>query len=154
MANQIGNQATQLNLTDTTGQNIYLNNINSKFTFVAFWDPTCGHCKEEIPRLDSLYKAKWKQLGVKVYSVNVNEAKIDDWKKFMAEKKLSADWIQAYETKAARDAEQRANQPNFRQLYDMYKTPTFYLLDENKHIVAKQLGLDQFTELILAKLKK
>ena len=120
---------------------------------VVFWDPTCGHCKEEIPRIDSIYKAKWKALGVKVYSVNVNEPKMDDFKKFLTEKNISKDWVEVYQTKAARAIEQAANQPNFRQLYDMYKTPTYYLLDDKKRIIAKQLSLEQFDDVIAAKLK-
>ena len=154
MANQIGGQAPILDLTDTLGKTLPLYSLNGAFTMVVFWDPTCGHCKEEIPRLDSMYKAKWKALNVKVYSVNVNEPKMDDFKKFLVEKKISADWAEVYQTKAARDAEQAANQPNFRQLYDMYKTPTFYLLDDKKRIIAKQLSLEQFDELIAVKLKK
>ena len=154
MANQIGGQAPILDLTDTLGKTFPLYSLNGAFTLVVFWDPTCGHCKEEIPRLDSMYKAKWKALNVKVYSVNVNEPKMDEFKKFLMEKKISTDWAEVYQTKAARDAEQAANQPNFRQLYDMYKTPTFYLLDDKKRIIAKQLSLEQFDDLIAAKLKK
>ncbi|MDI9363473.1 MAG: DUF5106 domain-containing protein [Flavobacterium sp.] len=153
MANQIGNQAPILDLTDTLGKTVPLYGIDAKFTFVVFWDPTCGHCKEEIPRIDSMYKAKWKALGVQVYSVNVNEPKMVEFKQFLAEKKISTDWAEVYQTKAARDAEQAANQPNFRQLYDMYKTPTYYLLDEKKRIIAKQLSLEQFDDVIAAKLK-
>ncbi len=153
MANQIGGQAPILDLTDTLGKTVPLYGINAKFTLVVFWDPTCGHCKEEIPRIDSIYKAKWKALGVKVYSVNVNEPKMDDFKKFLAEKSISKDWAEVYQTKAARATEQAANQPNFRQLYDMYKTPTFYLLDDKKRIIAKQLSLEQFDDVIAAKLK-
>lgn len=154
MANQLGNPAPELILTDTVGNSVSLYKIKSKYTFISFWDPTCGHCKEEIPRLDSIYKARWKKLGVTVFSVNANEAKMDEYKKFITDKKLSADWLFAYQTKAARDAEQKANVPNYRQLYDMYKTPTFYLLDENKRIIAKQLSIEQFNDLLSAKQNK
>ena len=153
MANQLGQPAPVLDLTDTTGKNISLYNIKAPFTVVAFWDPNCGHCKEEIPRLDSMYKAKWKKYGVAVYSVNIYDNEIPAWKKFMNEKKLSTEWIQAYETKDAKAAGEKAGKPNYRQLYDIYKTPTLYLLDKDKHIIAKQLSLEQFDDLIEAKRK-
>jgi hypothetical protein len=35
----------------------------------------------------------------------------------------------------------------------VYKTPTIYLLDKDKRIIAKQLSLDQFNDLIDAKIK-
>ncbi|MBC7721525.1 MAG: DUF5106 domain-containing protein, partial [Pedobacter sp.] len=88
MANQIGGQAPILDLTDTLGKTVPLYGLESAFTMVIFWDPTCGHCKEEIPRVDSIYKAKWKALGLKVYSVNVNEPKMAEMKQFLAEKKI------------------------------------------------------------------
>lgn len=154
MANQIGQAAPQLNLTDTTGKISPMHNINAPFTIVAFWDPNCGHCKEEIPRLDSIYKAKWKNYGVAVYSVNIYENEIPAWKKFILEKKLSPEWIQAYETKEAKTAGEKAGLPNYRQLYDIFKTPTVYLLDKDKHIIAKQLSLEQFDNLIEAKRKR
>ena len=152
MANQIGQPAPLLDLTDTLGKTTSLYDVKAPFTVVAFWDPNCGHCKEEIPRLDSLYKAKWKSYGVVVYSVNIYEAEIPAWKKFIHEKNLSG-WIHAYETKEAKAATEKAGKPNFRQLFDIYKTPTVYLLDKDKHIIAKQLSLEQFDDLIETKRK-
>lgn len=151
MANQLGLPAPQLNLTDTTGVIKSLYQIKAPFTVVAFWDPNCGHCKEEIPHLDSLYRAKWKSKGVAVYSVNIYEKEVAAWKKFINEKKLSPEWIHAYQTVAAKLAEEKAGIPNFRQLYDIFKTPTLYLLDKDKRILAKQLSLEQFDALMDAK---
>ena len=84
---------------------------------------------------------------------NIYENEIPAWKKFIKEKNLSSGWIQAYETKEAKAATEKAGKPNFRQLYDIYKTPTVYLLDKDKHIVAKQLSLEQFDDLIETKRK-
>lgn len=151
IANQLGQQAPVLNLTDTIGKRKSLYEVKAPFTLVAFWDPNCGHCKEEIPRFDSLYKTKWKANGVAVYSVNIYENEYQSWKKFIVEKNLSADWIHVYQTKEDRQAEEKAGMPNYRQLYDIFKTPTFYLLDENKRILAKQLTLEQFDALMDAK---
>ncbi len=154
MANQIGQAAPALNLIDTSGKTLPLYNVTAPFTIVAFWDPNCSHCKEEIPKLDSMYKAKWKKYGVAVYSVNIVENEIPAWKRFLAEKSISREWTQVYETKEARTAGEKAGVPNYRQLYDVYKTPTVYLLDKDKHIIAKQLSLEQFDDLIETKRKK
>lgn len=151
MANQIGQQAPVLNLTDTSGRKIGLYSIKAPFTLITFWDPNCGHCKEEIPRYDSIYTAKWKAKGVAVYSVNIYENENAAWKKFITEKKLSADWYQVFQTKEDKLAEEKAGLPNYRQLYDIFKTPTVYLLDDKKRILAKQLTLEQFDALMEAK---
>ncbi len=155
MANQIGGQAAILDLTDTSGKTVPLYSLEGKFTMVVFWDPTCGHCKEELPRIDSIYKANWKAKNVRLYSVNVSTTPntMDEMKRFVHEKNFSKDWIYVYQTKQARDAEQAAGQPNFRQLYDMHMTPTYFLLDDKKRIIAKQLSINQFDDLITAKLK-
>ncbi|OIR04997.1 thiol-disulfide oxidoreductase ResA [mine drainage metagenome] len=154
MANQIGNPAPLLNLRDTTEKIISMYSIQSPMTLIVFWDPTCSHCKEELPRIDSIYRAKWKALGISVYAVNVAEKTMPELKKFVSEKHLSSDWSYVYEPKSERDAQQAAGLPNFRQLYDVSKTPTLYLLDEKKNIIAKQLSIEQFDDLIMAKLKK
>lgn len=153
MANQLGKPAPVLNLTDTTGKIVSLYGLKSAFTVVAFWDPNCGHCKEEMPRLDSFYRSKWKALSVAIYAVNIYENEVPAWKKFIAEKKL-AGWTHTYQTKAAKEAEERAGAPNYRQLYDIFKTPTLYLLDKDKRIIAKQLSLEQFDDLIVTKSKQ
>ncbi len=152
MANQLGKPAPVLNLVDTLGKSAPLYNLKSTFTIVAFWDPNCGHCKDEMPRLDSFYRHKWKDKGVAIYGVNIYENEIPAWKKFINEKQLTG-WSHVYQTKAARDAEERAGKPGYRQLYDVFKTPTVYLLDKDKRIIAKQLSIEQFDEMIEAKLR-
>lgn len=152
MANQLNAQASPLELTDTSGKAVSLYGLKAPFTFVAFWDPHCSHCQAQIPRLDSFYEAKWKGLGVKIMAVCVNETVLTDWKKFITEHKLNG-WYHAYETKEKKTEIEQANLPDYRQLYDISQTPTFYLLDENKRILAKGLSLDQYDNLIDAKLK-
>lgn len=152
MANQIGEPAAVLNLTDTLGVVKPMYAVDAKFTMVVFWDPHCGHCKEQIPRIDSFYQAKWKALGLKVYAVYVYDDNVPDWKKFITEKKLF-EWTHVYQTKEAKEAEAKSNLPGFRQLYDARLTPTVYLLDDKKRIIAKQLSLEQFDDVIAAKIK-
>ena len=153
MANQLGEQAPELNMLDTTGKAVTLNSVNAPYTFIAFWDPNCGHCKETVPQIDSIYRAKWKAQGVKVIGVNIDDAANDAWKKFIVEHKLK-DWLHIYQPKAAREEEAKKGVANFRQLYDVYKTPTLYLLDSQKRIIAKSLSVIQFDDVLQAKIKK
>ncbi len=152
MANQINEQAAQLDLTDTSGKNVSLYNIQAPLTFVAFWDPHCSHCQLQIPRLDSFYEAKWKNEGIKILAVCVNDNVVDDWKKFIIEHKLNG-WYNAYETNEKKKQLEAASQADYRQLYDISQTPTYFLLDDKKRIVAKGLSLDQYDGLIATKLK-
>ena len=153
MLNQINQNAAPLDLVDSLGKIISLYNIKSKFVFVAFWSPSCGHCKDEIPVLDSLYKQKWSNLGVKVYSILSDENLLPELKNFINDKKLSQDWYYTYETKAMQNAVTKSGEMPFRQAYDFTQTPVFYLLDANKKIIAKRLSLHQFDDLISRKSK-
>ncbi len=152
MLNQLGNIAPTLDLTDTTGKVVSMYNIKAKFTLVAYWDPTCGHCRTELPILDSIYKTKWNKLDVAVYSIASKDDLITDLKKFIKEKNLSNEWYYVYETKAQKEATEKAGLPNFRQGYDLTKTPIFYLLDAEKRIIGKNLTINQIDDLISKKL--
>jgi len=152
IANQIGEPAPLLNLVNSAGKSTPLHDVQSPYTFVIFWDPNCGHCKETVPKVDSIYQAKWKAMGVKIYAVNIDENTLKAWDAFIARHKLEH-WTHVYQTKAQRDAETATGQPNFRQLYDVYKTPTLYLLDGQKRIIAKNLDVYGFDEVLTAKQK-
>ncbi len=152
MANQLGEPAPELQMLDTTGKDVTLYALNAPFTFITFWDPNCGHCKETVPRVDSIYRAKWKGLGVKLVGVNIDEAANDSWKKFVRDNKLT-EWLHIYQPKKVKEDEAKRGIANYRQLYDVYKTPTLYLLDGGKRIIGKMLTIEQFDEVLQAKLK-
>ena len=152
MLNQLGNIAPALDLTDTTGKIVSMYDIKAKFTLVAYWDPTCGHCRTELPLLDSIYKAKWTNLKVAVYSIISKDDLVAEMKKFIKEKNLSNQWHYTFETKAQKEATEKAGLPNFRQGYDLTKTPIFYLLDADKRIIGKNLTINQIDDLISKKL--
>jgi thiol-disulfide isomerase/thioredoxin len=150
MSNLIGAQAADLNMVDSTGKPKTLFNQAAEYTFVVFWDPTCGHCKEEIPRIDSFYRASWKEKGMKIYAVLSDNDKKTEWVNYLKEKKLS-DWINVYETKEAENLISSTNQPSYKQLYDVIQTPTIFLLDKEKRIIAKKLGPQQINDLLKTK---
>lgn len=152
MANLIGSPAANLDMVDSTGKQVQLYDVKAEFTVICFWDPTCSHCKETVPKVDSMYRAKWKAEGVKLFGVMVDGGK-DNWVKFIKENNLK-DWIHVYQTDAQRDEDAKANRPNYRQLYDVYQTPILYLLDKDKRIIAKKLNQYQIDEVINIKRKK
>ena len=73
--------------------------------------------------------------------------------KFIGNNKI-ADWQHAYQTKAMIAADNAAQKPSFRQLYDVTSTPILYLLDKDKRIIGKKLTIQQMNELLEEKIKK
>ena len=152
MSNLIGEQAANLEMTNTAEIKSPLYNMKANYTVIAFWDPTCGHCRTEMPLMDSLYKAKWKSEGVKIYAVLSEVKEKEKWIDFIKEHHME-DWTNVYETEAQRKVIENAKTPSYKQLYDVTQTPTLYLLDSEKRIIAKKLTLDQMDEVLQAKIK-
>ena len=153
VGNFVGTQAAPMNLKDTGGLPISLYNIPSPLTFVVFWDPTCGHCKTQVPKIDSFYKASWKSKRVVIFAMNMNRNKdLKIWKDFIIQHNIKG-WYHGYEPEEDERAEALQGR-NIRQSYNIFETPIFYLLDKNKRIIGKGLNLEQYDDLINEMFKK
>lgn len=130
----LGKKAPNMFLTDTSGKLIPLETFKAKSTILYFWSSTCGHCQKETPKLYEFY-TKNKAKGIEVYAVSIDRGSTDDWKKFIREKKLN--WTNVWDSYTATD---------FKNIYDIYSTPVIYILDENKKILAKRLGVEQLED--------
>jgi hypothetical protein len=68
-----------------------------------------------------------------VYAITTsNIEEIDVWKNFI--KKHNLDWINVGDL---------YHQTKFRSLYDVTSTPQVFVLDKNKKIIAKRIGVEQ-----------
>lgn len=153
MANILGTPASEIELPGPAGKPQSLYALPADFTVLVFWDPTCGHCKETLPKVDSMYTARWKKDGVKIYAVaKETEGTKKDWTDFITANKLG-DWTNVYYSKAADKARTDANIPGYSQLFDVQSFPTLYLLDKDKRIIAKKLTYQQLDEIIQLKKK-
>jgi peroxiredoxin len=146
MLNVVGEKAANLVMADTSGKTKALYDVQAPYTIVCFWDPTCGHCQTEVPKLDTLYKTKWKAKGVKMVGV-MTEGGMEKWKEFIVKYQLK-DWLHIHQNESMKTAERNSGRPGFRQLYDVYQTPTLYLLDKDKKILAKKLNYEQLDEFL------
>jgi thiol-disulfide isomerase/thioredoxin len=152
-ANVFGTTASDVELPDSTGQIKKLFGVTEPYTVVVFWDPTCGHCKETLPRIDSIYRAKWNNQHVKIYAIaKETDGTKKDWLNFISEHKLTG-WEHVYYSKEANDARVKNNIPSYYQLHDVQVVPTLYLLDKNKSILAKKIPFDQIDKVLDYKLK-
>jgi thiol-disulfide isomerase/thioredoxin len=149
MSNLIGEKAANLNLLDTNNKPRPLYDVKASYTIVVFWDPSCGHCKKEVPKLDSIYRANWKDKDVKIYAV-LSEFNKTEWVNFVKKHDLK-EWIHVHQTKEMADDDIAKKQPSYKQLYDVVQTPTIYLLDKEKRIIGKKLTLEQINDLLEVK---
>lgn len=153
MANIMGNPAENIALPDTSGKIINLYADTARFTIVCFWDPTCGHCQETLPVMDSMYRAKWKNLGVKIFAIaKETSGSKNDWLNFISKHHLQ-EWANVYYSKQEEKTRVDANIPGYSQLYDVQTLPTVYLLDKEKRIIAKKLTWQQTDDILQLKIK-
>jgi alkyl hydroperoxide reductase subunit AhpC len=142
----IGKTAPNFAVFDTTWVNYTrLYDLNKKkYKLVAFWSADCGHCKKEIPQLDSIYPSLLAN-DCDVFSVSTvsedgkgeNKAQLIN---FLREKK--------FKFKTYGDPDYKMN-PLFKVLYKIKGTPEYFILDEKNIIIAKKLGPDQALDFII-----
>jgi thiol-disulfide isomerase/thioredoxin len=156
MGNILGEPAAELNMLDAQDKKVNLYSINAPYTLLVFWDPDCSHCREQVPVIDSLYKANWKASGMKLIGILTDTVRTDksklplvkqNWLKYVSEHGLN-NWLHLYQSFEAREEEKVKSLPGFRQTYDVYQTPTIYLLDKDKRIVAKKISPEQVDEFL------
>lgn len=153
MSNLIGERGADLDMLNTENKPASLYNLDADYTVICFWDPNCGHCKEEVPRLDSIYRASWKKHNVKIFAVLTPDGKQNvkpEWLTFIKDHNLG-EWTHVFKSKEMEDADYAAQKPSFRQLYDITLTPSIYLLDKDKRIIGKKLTLLQLNDLLEVK---
>lgn len=123
------------------GSKINLDNIDSKYLVLVFWEADCGHCKTVIPQLHDIYESTLKNKNIKVLAVSTlfgEEGKIK-WIDFVNKHKLY-DWMNAWNPYSYQ----------YKIKYDILSTPQFYILDKDKKIIAKRIGPEQIDPLISA----
>lgn len=142
--NLIGSVAPKLDKMQSVEGYFYpLHDVKAKYTVVAFWEPDCGHCKKEIPTLHEEVFIGLHEYDVQVYAV-YTQASFKEWKEFLEEKSLT-DWVNVWDPN---------NFTDFRNKYDVYSTPTLYLLDANKEIIAKRIDVKTIISIIKEKENK
>ncbi|HKL09573.1 MAG TPA: thioredoxin-like domain-containing protein [Bacteroidales bacterium] len=139
--NLIGNKAQDLKMETSTGEYASLLDIDAKFTILYFFEPDCGHCKKVTPKIKEIY-ADFDRSDLEVFAVYTQRDK-DDWLEYINNNQLN--WINVWDPN---------NTSNFRFFYNIYSTPTIYLLDEDKKIIAKRIGHESVRKIIEMELKK
>ncbi|MCX6244235.1 MAG: DUF5106 domain-containing protein [Bacteroidetes bacterium] len=128
----IGEVPPNMIMLDTNDQPVSMYSIKSDILILLFWDPDCGHCEQEIPKIKDFYDKQKDSLGVKIFSV-CSDTSVAKWKTAIRKKKM--DWINV-------DGP-RSLTGNYHDLYDVIQTPVIYILNNRKEIIAKRLGAEQ-----------
>lgn len=130
----VGKTAPELEVPDPKGKPVRLASVPSEYTLLIYWATTCPHCVTMIPRLKELYSGQSpKRFEVMAVSLDTSRTA---WTAYLREQKLN--WINVSDLKGfyGKSADE----------YNIYATPTMFLLDRDKKILAKpitQMELEQ-----------
>ncbi len=128
---QTGKVFPELAVYDLEGKERRVSKSDGKYTIVVFYSPDCGHCKDSAPELVKFYN-EYKSQGVKVFNVST-DYEPEKIKKFIGEYKTE-ELINTWDAKG---------NYYFRNAFDVYSTPTTYVLDAEKRIVGKRIPIEE-----------
>ncbi len=140
--NLVGSIAQDLKMETLNMEYARLNDIHSKYTLLMFWEPNCGHCKKVVPAIHKIYD-DFTRDEFEVMAIYTQTDKTE-WAEYIEEKGYDQ-WINAWDP---------YNLTNFRFFYNIYSTPTLYLLDKNKKIIAKRIGAETVRNILDVELGK
>jgi peroxiredoxin len=135
-ATLIGKQAKNLKMETIAGVAESLCDIDSPYILLCFYDVSCEHCQEEIPRIYKIFQ-KYKDKGLAGFCVYSRNDK-KEWLEFVSKHRLT-EWINAWDP---------ANENDFRIAYSLYYVPQVYVLDRDRKIVGRGLDSKSLPELL------
>lgn len=133
----IGKRAPNFTVQKRDGSDIDLGDIDSEFTVLFFWAPNCSHCQASMSTLQE-FQERLREKGVSVFAVctKVNESEKNCWEYIDAAGLTT--WINA--------SDQTGGNSSIHVLYNIKNTPSVFVLDRNKKILVKNIGVDQLEE--------
>jgi peroxiredoxin len=131
----VGNTAPNLIMQDMNFQPRSMYEIKKRYTILYIFDPECSHCKEETPKLVEFYTKNKTRFDLEVFAVSsdTSMAKMRDYIKDMNMKWITVNGPRTYVGP-------------YGDLYDAMTTPTLYVIDDKRKIIAKKLAVDKLEE--------
>ncbi len=135
---ETGKVLPELVLKDAEGKIYQLSQQKAKYTIVNFYSPTCGHCKDSAPALVK-FQDENKSKGIVVWNVATDQERdLEEMKKFIKE----------YDTSRLINVYDPDKKYDFFTKYDVYSTPTVYILDEKKRIIGRRIPIEEVLNFI------
>ena len=123
----VGQEVKDFTLADINGEPVNLYNTVSPYTLLLFWHTECNHCQALMKILPLLaQKGLFRNHQIKIIGISINEDRAK-WEEFSRDYAL--DWTNTYSENGFHS--QLAGD------YNLFATPSMFLLDENHRIVAK-----------------
>jgi thiol-disulfide isomerase/thioredoxin len=134
----LGHQGANLIMQDENFQPRSMYDIKAKYTILFIFNPDCGHCREETPKLVDFYNKSKTKLGFEVFAVSTDTS-MKKLRNFI--KEFKTPWITV-------DGPRSYIKDHFQKLYHSDTTPTIFILDDKKKIIAKKLPVNKLDDFL------
>jgi thiol-disulfide isomerase/thioredoxin len=134
----IGRTGPNLIMQDQNFQQRSMYDIKNKYTILFIFDPDCGHCREETPHLVEFYNKKKSAYNFEVFAVSADTSMVK-MRNFI--KEFKTPWITV-------NGPRTYMKEHYSKIYHSETTPTIYILDDKKKIIAKKLPVKQLDEFL------
>ena len=134
----VGKPAPEIHTIDENNNPVTLSEIDSDNTLIIFWASWCSHCKDILPKIHNICKSSINPRKMQVFSYSIDNDNAE-WRKVLDEQKF--EWINASDLKGW-DSQAAID-------YNIYATPTMFLLDKEKHILAKPITFEDLKEALI-----
>lgn len=124
----IGKTANNLMMQDLNLQPKALHAMKNRYTILYIYDPECGHCKKETPKLVAFYEKNKAKFDIGVFAVCADSSLVK-MKKYIEEMKM---------TGFTNVNGPRTYTKPYNELYDAVTTPSMFILDNKKKIIGKK----------------
>ncbi len=131
----IGNAAPNLIMQDENLKARSMHDIKNKYTILFIFDPDCGFCKTETPKLVNFYTKNKTKFDVEVFAVSADTSM-----------KKMRDYIKQFKMTWITVNGPRTYVGPYHDLYDAMTTPMLYIIDEKKKIIAKKIPIERLEE--------
>jgi thiol-disulfide isomerase/thioredoxin len=141
----IGKTAPDIAFENRAGEQMNLHEMSADYTVLYIWQPDCGHCKKQTPKLIKFYE-DYKESGVEVVAVCM---------KFTDEVPKCWEYIDSRPgMELFYNLVDPYNRSKYPTLYYVKSTPQLFVLDKDKKILTKRIGVEQLPEVMDALMKK
>jgi thiol-disulfide isomerase/thioredoxin len=123
-----GCKAPSIKSFDLNGKELISDSIKSKYMVVVFWASWCEYCEKAIPDLKNSYSS-YKNKNLEIFAVSLDSIK-QNWED--ASKRYNIPWINTCDLKGFKS--------KTIDNYNIWQTPTFFLLDADNKIIAKPVN--------------
>jgi thiol-disulfide isomerase/thioredoxin len=131
----VGKTGPNLIMQDSNLKPRSMYDIKNKYTVLFIFDPDCGHCKTETPKLVSFYNRKKFDVEVFAVSADTSMQKMRDYIKEMNMKWITVNGPRTYVGP-------------YQDLYDAATTPSLYVLDNKKKIIGKKIPIEKLEDFL------